>query len=307
MYIDGETLRLATYDGRVLWRVRTALPALAVTGFQQQPLVIYANGLLQIVDFTNGQPVETWRLPLADGITLASAPIPFGDELLFHTSDNHLVAVNATRRDFRWQLSDIPAFVRVHTAPQMIALLTQDHTLYLISPDGKLIKSVGLRASASFTTAHDGSLVVYGLGGLWRVDSQGAWSLLVEEAQAQSGTNAVHMTDDARLYAFDGTTLRAYAPNSTIERWAVPLSVSGGLTLSRFAEILVLTSQHGHLMAINDQGVLCGVARVYGDDRALVWQALGKDGVLRVAVGDHVIGLDWASWTAPCQNSPASN
>ncbi|MBC8100251.1 MAG: M23 family metallopeptidase, partial [Armatimonadetes bacterium] len=49
MYLDGRTLRLATYDGRVLWRVVLNAPALAVIESRGQPTIVYADGLMQTV------------------------------------------------------------------------------------------------------------------------------------------------------------------------------------------------------------------------------------------------------------------
>ena len=53
-------------------------------------------------------------------------------------------------------------------------------------------------------------------------------------------------------------------------------------------------------------GVLCAAGRIYGDRRALLWVSpddgsTPADNVLRVAVGDHVIGVDWQRFTSACR------
>ncbi|HEX2623302.1 MAG TPA: peptidoglycan DD-metalloendopeptidase family protein, partial [Phototrophicaceae bacterium] len=245
MYVDGQTLRLATYDGRVLWRVLLDQPALAVTGYQRQPLVIYANGMMQIVDY-EGQMVNQWQIP---DVTFASAPIVADDQLLFRTTDDALIAVNENRHEIVWKLEDVPPFTQSYVTPQTIALLTLDHRLMLISRDGKLRDTVQLRAPASFATASDGSLIVYGHGGLWKVDENGKWSLLTENALTEGNSTALLMSgsNEGQFFAFDGASLHAYASAGT-ESWSLPLVLSGQVTMTDEDGILLLVSTHGQII-----------------------------------------------------------
>lgn len=296
MYGDGETLRMATYDGRVLWRILLDQAPLAVVGYQRQPLVIYPGGRVQIVDY-QGIALETWTIP---DVLLDSEPLVSGSDLLFHTADNALIALGENRKAIRWRLDDVPPFTRAHVTPQTIALLTQDQRVLLISPEGELRDTVQLRGAASFATALDGSLVVYGRGGLWRVDSEAKWTLMIDTVAAAE-VNGVEVLPDNRIAAFDGNSLKMYAAASGAEAWSLPLVMSGQVAMDLIDNILLLVSNHGQIIAASPDGVLCGVANIYGDNQAFAWQNLGGDGVLRVGVGDQVIGLDWQSFTQPCR------
>lgn len=297
MYLDGQALKLATDDGRVLWRVLLNQPAVAVIGYQRQPLVVYADGTMQTVDY-NGNVIDNWTLQGLDGKTLTADWFEADDQLLFHTTDNTLIAVSENRREVLWMLEEVPPFVRAHVTPQMIALLTASDQLLLLSRDGDLRETVSLRGVANFATGEDGALVVFNRGGLWRVDSAGDWELLIEQPKAQTDSNAVLLMDHGRAFTYDGAVLNAYAFNT--EQWSLPLPMTGKVLMSMFDSTLVVTSAHGQIMAVDDSGVLCGAVRVYGDDRAVLWQSLDETGILRVGVGDQVIGIDWQRFTQPC-------
>ncbi len=298
MYIDGQTLRLATYDGRVLWRVLLDQPALAVTAYQGQPLVIYADGRMQLVDY-EGTPVQTWRIP---EVSLSGAPIPVGDELLVRTTDHALVLLDATRQNIRWRLEDVPSFIQAHVSPQFIALLTRDHRVLLLSREGNLLQTSELRGAASFATLPDGSLAVYSQGGLWQVDANGTWSLLHESAAAAGDSSAVLVLPDNRIVVYDGALLRAYTANSGQASWSMPLRLTGQITLTYEPTTghLLLLSKQGEIAVADPNGSLCGTMRVYGHDTAHVWQQVSDDGIWRIGIGDQVIGLDYATFTRAC-------
>jgi len=40
--------------------------------------------------------------------------------------------------------------------------------------------------------------------------------------------------------------------------------------------------------------------QIYGDHRSGAWHSLGNDGVLRLAVGDQLLGLDWLRFIGGC-------
>ncbi|MBC8099502.1 MAG: PQQ-binding-like beta-propeller repeat protein, partial [Armatimonadetes bacterium] len=309
MYLDGRTLRLATYDGRVLWRVVLNAPALAVIESRGQPTVVYADGLMQTVD-GDGAPLDSWRLPLNASLnsdeTLLSVHTTAPDSAFVRTSQGALLAVDMAERALRWRMEDVPSFGQIQVTPTLVALLTHDQRLLVLNQaDGALLSSAQLRDSGSLALLPDGALALYGVGGLWRIDpanAGGEWALLNESARAQTGgVNALTVLPDNRIFAFDGATLRAYASDSGVEMWALPLAVSGQPQISVIdTDTVLLTSTHGQIIAVSHGGQLCGAAQVYGDDRATLWAALGSDNVLRVAVGNQVLGLDWAAFSLPC-------
>jgi hypothetical protein len=47
-------------------------------------------------------------------------------------------------------------------------------------------------------------------------------------------------------------------------------------------------------------GGLCNATQIYGDERAREWHSLGADGVLRIAIGDQILGLDWQRFLSGC-------
>jgi murein DD-endopeptidase MepM/ murein hydrolase activator NlpD len=298
MYIDGQALKLATYDGRVLWRVLLQKPAIGVIGHQRQPLVVYADGTMQIVDY-EGKYVDGWTLAGLDGKTLLPKPVPMGEGLLFQTSDGTLLAVSGDRREIRWKLENVPRAVHTHVTPQTIALLTRSAQLLLISPEGKLRDTIQLRGKAGFASASDGALAVFGRGGLWRVDANNQWSLLVESPRAENDSSALLVENEQRIFAFDGSALRRFEGNTEV--WSLPLQLEGSVRMRELDGVLLLISAHGQILAVSDSGVLCGAAQVYGSDGALIWDTLSDDGVLRIGVGDQVLGMDWEKFVLPCQ------
>lgn len=313
LYIDGTTLRLATYDGRVLWRVILDQPALAVVDSPGQPVVLMQDGSVRQIDPSNeGTLLDSWRIP---DVTFATdPPIQIEDQILLRTTDDTLVALSADRRSIDWRVEDVPRWQRAYYTETMIALLTQNNRLMLLSRDGELISTAQLRGGASFATAPDGQLVVYGRGGLWKVNDSGEWGLLVESGGTSasmpasapgSAASAVHLTDSGQIYAFDGSAFNAYTADGA-EQWSVPMVMNGKISIQPVGELLLLVSNYGELAAVQPDGVLCAAGRIYGDQRTLLWISpddgtAPTDNVLRVAVGDQVIGIDWQRFTAACR------
>lgn len=299
LYADRATLRRATPDGRVLWRVALEKPAAALVGFQGNPLIVYTDGIVQRVDF-EGALGESWSA----NQQLDPHPLALGDGWLFHTPGNTLVALSADLRTVLWQLEDMPPFVRGHLTGQTIGLITPDNEILTISSAGQLLDRAQLRDHAGLATLpDDGALVVYSRGGLWKVDASGQWSApfaWADQIPPVDGTGAISFDGLARLYAFDGRTLRAYDRESNLLWETLIPDVRGISRLDLTERALLLVSSHGHILAVSAQGAVCGRARLYADDRARLWYDLGADGILRVAVADQFLGLDWARFTRGC-------
>ncbi|MCU0497722.1 MAG: M23 family metallopeptidase [Anaerolineae bacterium] len=290
MYRDGGTLRMATYDGRVLWRIAQTEPIVAVLPYQGQPMVVYRDGTITLIDY-EGQITRSWQIP---EINLRPDPFLVGENWVFQTEDDTLIALDADRQTIIWRLTDLPVIARVHVSADWIALLSQDQDLWLIDHNGQLQVSAAMRGMASFATLPDGDLAVYGRGGLWRVDSAGLWSLLNEESIAITDANAVAITADGAAYTFDGVQL--HAPDHS---WAIPLSVNGKATLTPIADYLLLTSTDGQMAVMSLTGQLCSALQIYRG--ASVWATLAEDQILRMILGDQVIGFDWSTLTQPCR------
>lgn len=296
LILDGNTLKRATADGRVLWRKLLAKPAVSVLGYQGTPLITYTDGSIQPVDYdgTLGESVAS------AAAAPDSPPLTVGDLLIYHTTANELVAAYLPdRHKVAWRLANVPPFVRGVVATQVIGLLTTDEIL-VISLDGQLLSRAKLRAEGNLTAAPNGTLVAYTHGGLWTINPQGSWALLLDTAPPNPGSGAALALQDGRTALFDGQTLTFYqrdgSPGTKI---AVP-AIAGRAELAQFGNILLLVSTHGDIAALGEIGGVCAQTRVFGDDRAAIWYSLGEDSVLRVAIADQIIGLDWKRFARGC-------
>jgi outer membrane protein assembly factor BamB len=297
LVIDGGLLRGVTVDGRVLWRVALENRAVSIDGFQGSAYLTYANGDITRVDL-EGTPLERWSLDFAP----QSPPFSLNGTPIYHTTDNALVGLNPDRREIVWRVDDVPAYSRVHVSDALIALVTASNDrLLLYSHEGALIDEATLRDGAALATHPEGDLIVYSQGGLWHVDAEGVWSEYLLDAPEGGGTSAVTLLEDGRLYLLDGPNVYAYTAEGVLDWEArLPLEITGQAEMTAYGNGLVITSTHGHIVVVRQTGGVCGFTRIYGDDRADLWHQLGADNVLRVSVGDQIIGLDWLRFAGSC-------
>lgn len=302
LYLDGAgtTLRRATSDGRVLWRLRLEKPAVYLEGFQGAPLLVFADGTHQyVVNIeTGGLGEASWQLD-AD---LLSAPVALGELLLYPAANDTLVAVDGTRREIAWRVQGVRPYVRVHVATDglntMLGWLTADNELLTLSSSGELLDRAQLQASPALATAPDGTLLVYSLGGLWQVNRAGDWSLFHEDLRAQNESSAILQVAEL-LFLFDGVQMQAYSGGNLL--WsATPPPVSGRARLTLQDELLLLTTNHGDIILMGQSGTICNFTEVYGSDAARQWVTLGTDGTLRLAIADQILGLEWGRFAATC-------
>ncbi len=304
VYIDGQRIKRLTSDGRVLWRINLNREAVAVTGYEGQPLLTYADGTMQLINL-EGSLAEAWQT----GYSFDSAPLFVGDYLMFHTSDNRLVLLDEARQSALWEVEGIPSYIRAYVAGDVsdftVAIITQDRTIMTITRSGGLQYTGHLRDTGSFATATDGALLVYTRGGLWRVDKQGQWRLAKEDAPAGGGSSAILVTPDERMYLFDGQILYAFNRDG-LALWQTPIpNVQGMTNLTVYGDKLLLSSSYGQLFALHSDGRRCGQLRVYGDATTRLYHELGRDNVLRVysgnrLLGAHMMGIDWQVFTSAC-------
>lgn len=294
---DGATVRRITPDGRILWRVIGDKSVAGVTGFQANPLLFYGDGTVGRVDF-EGNAGERWQLEFAPN----SVPLQVGEALVFHTANEQLVAVSADRREVLWALNDIPAYDVSQVSNNLIALATETE-IRLISHAGALIDTVQIEDGVSLAASPDGDLLAYTRGGLWRIDATGTWSQAIDaEIPSEStGSRAVYAAEDGRIFLTNGTDLYAYSRLGT-QVWGadLPQAVSGRVEIYQYDDLVLLLSNHGNIIVAREGGGFCGYTRIYGNDDDRLWHDLGDDGILRVIIGQQILGLAWEQFNAGC-------
>lgn len=297
LYLDANRLGRVTPDGRSLWRINLERPAVAITEHEGRPLLTYADGLMQRVNI-DGTLADRWET----GVALGEPVVIHDDLLIFHTPGHHLIAFGPDRQTVLWQLPDVPPVVRAEVAAQVVGLMTATNEMLTVSLRGQLLDRANLREIGSMAAAPNGELRTYTAGGLWAILADGTWVEELEGVPAGGSSRAVLYTADDELYFYDQAVLHAY-DRSRLLRWQVQLpDTIGGLTaLAEYGDILLLTSDHGNIVALQKTtGGVCGITQIFGSDRARFWHSLGADGILRVAVSDQILGLDWRTFLGGC-------
>jgi hypothetical protein len=198
----------------------------------------------------------------------------------------------------------VPPIESSQVAGDVIGLMTESNEMLILSSQGQLLDR---GASGSMVTDADGRLLAYTPDGVFVISADGQRTPLIANAPPASDSSAVLVAQDGTLYLFNAdarsstSTLFAYDANRE-QRWAVSLPYMPGLTqLTDYESALLLTGSHGYILAIQPStGAICGQMRIYGSRRARVWHDFGVDGVLRVAVADQVLGLDWQTFLGGC-------
>jgi hypothetical protein len=302
LYMDAYRLRGITPDGRILWRLNFDNPAVGLTPFQDRVLVTFADGTMQRVNL-DGTMADNWQT----GVAVNGAPLAAGEALIFTTPDDSLVAFDSLRQSALWRLDGGRPILRGESAGDVIGLLLDNREILAVSPQGQLLDRAQLRSIGSLDTAPDGSLLAYTSGGLWTISPEGQWATLLDDAPPGGDATALLAAQDGHLYLLNAqaeanaSTLYAYdAAHNRL--WQVAFPYMPGLTeLTDYGSALLLTGNHGQIIAIEPStGAICGQMRVYGSTRARVWHEMGVDGVLRVAVADQVLGIDWQEFLGGC-------
>jgi murein DD-endopeptidase MepM/ murein hydrolase activator NlpD len=302
VYADSanRTLRRATADGRILWRQDYETDIAGISGFQGRVLVFFTDGRVQAISAEDGGRRDDWQLAM----TLDQGMFEVGEWLVFGDGDGGLVAIDETRRAILWRMNDIGRVVRSFVAGEglniVIGVINDQQELVQISGSGSFINRAQLRAMGSFARADDGTLLAYGLGGLWRISLDGTWSLEIIEPTSQNASNAAYVTEGGRIYLYDGQNLHAFNRDEA-PLWQLTLEgVTGYSTLTQYGAFLLLTSTGGDIIALNDGGRLCQRTKIQGSEGYRVWHDLGDDGILRIALADQIIAFDWATFTQAC-------
>lgn len=291
IYLDTGRVARVTNDGRVLWRTILEREAVALLPGTNAAIIFYADGRMQPVN-DQGALGTSWET----GIAPVGSPMLVGSGFVFSTADGGLVALNSDALTVGWRLSNVPPIARWASSAGVLALVTTTDELIVLANGTEISRQV-LTGTGSVTPTSDGALLAYANGAVWRIDAP----YTPDGQPARTGGSALAPAPDGRTFVLDGGVLTGYAPDmSTLYQYAVP-GVGGAFDLILAGEILIFTSTHGDIGAVRtSDGVLCGLTRIFGDDRAHVWSALGDDGILRVGVADQFVGVDWRAFLGAC-------
>jgi outer membrane protein assembly factor BamB len=143
-------------------------------------------------------------------------------------------------------------------------------------------------------------LLAYTRGGLWRIQPDGVWSVMLDGVPPGNAASAV-LADEGGITLFDGAQLLRYDRNGRMV-WQIPLAaVKGQVSLAHDGPFILLTSSDGTILAVRSaDGAVCNTTRIYGDLRSRLWSSLDTDGMLRVYVADQILGLDWRDFLLAC-------
>ncbi|MBK8024113.1 MAG: peptidoglycan DD-metalloendopeptidase family protein [Chloroflexi bacterium] len=296
--LDANRVLGISADGRVLWRTNLDRRAVALLPDRIVPdgaLIVYADGGIQPVNPDGGLGGAR-----SMGVAFTGPPVLAGSQWIFPTPDGGLAALDSGLSAVLWRLENVGRAVRMAASPRMIGVVTEDSRLITLALDGTILDTALLREPGGLTTTPGGDLLLYSLGGLWQIGSDGQWSLRRADAPPGGAHAAAVEATDGGLYAFDGYALRGYVPDL---RWETALpGVQGAVSLTMEANgILLLTSSAGDVIAVQAAaGGLCNRVRLYGDARSRMWRAVGDDGLLRLHVADQIVGFDWQDFLMAC-------
>jgi hypothetical protein len=293
------SLRRVLPDGRILWRTRLTAPAVHVTAFQGSSYLVLGDGRWQSIDVETGSLAEAWRIA---GFNPIGAAFELVGWQVYPLAGDRLAAVDETRRSLVWTLDGIPPFVRAFVANEgvnaVFALLTRENEVIRVAGAGVELGRTTLRYPASFAQNSRGDLLIYSWGGLWQVDLTQEWREYL--AVPHGGESGALWRESGRLLVFDGQRLLAYdAVNAPLWEVSIP-GVSGAVEMRRYGSAVLLVSTGGTIAAIGDSGVVCNQAQTAPAPAARLWHGLLADNVLRVAVGDQIVGFDWGRFTQGC-------
>jgi hypothetical protein len=291
LILDIDRIIRLTSDGRVLWRTNLERPAAALLPRLRAALIVYADGRMQPISI-DGALEGAWET----GVAPEGAPMFVGSQVAFRTTEGALVGLNADGLGVLWRLESVPPIARWASSGGVLALATTTDELLVIA-GGALVSRRTLTGAGSIAPLADGTLLGYAADAIWRIDAP----YTPDGAPGQTGGSALASAPDGRLFVLDDGVLTAFSPDMGIlYQYAVP-GVGGAFSVALEGDILRFVSTHGHIGAVRvGDGALCGLTRIFGDDRARVWSALGGDGVLRVGAADQFVGIHWRRFLGAC-------
>ncbi|MFW5692134.1 MAG: M23 family metallopeptidase [Chloroflexota bacterium] len=296
LVVDGDRLRRVTNDGRIMWRVTLPARAVNLHGLAAQSFVTLADGDVLQVNVENGALTFAYALDFQP----TAPPLDITNGRLYPTSTGTLNAVSVDQRETYWQADAAPTFEHGIATDSLVVLASQEAVTFY-SADGLLLDTAELEAGAALAATPEGDAILYTRGGLWRVDSTGEWSLLLSDIPPGGSNSAVLMMADGRIYLTDGSVIYAYNPDGSAAWQArLPQQLEGRIHLQNWDGILFIIATHGRFVALRDSGGVCGFGAMYGDEDATLWYDRGPDNVLRISLGDRIMGFGWERLTNAC-------
>ncbi|HRF95382.1 MAG TPA: hypothetical protein PLZ51_09305, partial [Aggregatilineales bacterium] len=145
-------------------------------------------------------------------------------------------------------------------------------------------------------------LIAYTWGGLWQISPRAEWSLLASDAPTGGEAHGVGVGQDGRIFITSQDALHIFsAQGERISQISLPKPLTGVVSIHQYDDILFIVSGDGELIALREDGLICGQLRIYGGESDNHhWQAMGTDGTLRLRVGYLTMGLDWSQFIRGC-------
>lgn len=296
LFLDAGRLGRLTPDGRLLWRITPERSPVAISAYEGAPLLIYADGVMQHVGL-DGSLGERWDT----GIAPAGPPLTAGALWLLPVADGGVVAFGPDLRAPLWSVDGVGTPDAAQAAGQIIGVTTAEDRLLTLTRDGRVLHRAQLRGVGALAVDQDGALLAYTSGGLWSILADGVWRSAADDPPPSDEARALLRAADGTLYLFDGGALHAYDRAGT-PRWraAVP-GVGGRAMLTQHGDRLLLISSGGTIAALDPAtGALCRQIALAGAAGGRAWSRLGADGVLRIALDNQIIALNWAQFSATC-------
>jgi murein DD-endopeptidase MepM/ murein hydrolase activator NlpD len=295
LVLTPENITRILPDGRAFWRTGLDREAVAITGFQGNALLHYADGTIQLIA-PEGNLGDTWRTD----ITATGAPFAW-DDLLAFPSSNGLTALGRDRQGITWTVPDVPTFTGVTVAGQVVALQTSDDELVTLARGNRaIVDRAQLGEHAALAVAPDGGLWAYTEGGLWQMLADGVWTPAPFDAPLPISAAGMTITERGEFMLYDGETLYSLTRDGETD-WSVILpDLSGEVHMQTLDGQTLLFSSSGHIATVADSGYQCRV-QVHGtDSNNRLWSELGEDGLLRIMMGATLVGLDWDAFRDGC-------
>jgi hypothetical protein len=303
LFLDQSRLRYLTPDGRVLWRINLTKPAVGILNLSGSSMLIYADGNMQVVNEDGTLGEIYWQTPaLIDRVF----PAYSNDlHLLAHTTDNTLVLYDVAAKTVAWRVENVAPIVQIGAGADTFAVLTAANELIYMTRVGDLLD----RQQVSEPISLGDGVLAYTTGGVSQLTGLG-WTPLLENIPPGGGTSAVLGVGEGQfnlLYTsapdttgFSATYLAYYVNGAPVWQYELP-NVGGTAELNLMGNVLLVTTTYGNIIALQaETGALCNAVQVYGDRRSILWHGLGEDGVLRVAVADQILGIDWGRFIGGC-------
>ncbi len=299
---DNGRLKALNPSGQVLWRyiLSQDLNVVGVLPYDGQILVADHEGRMQLWSQAGGF-LEAWQLPHQ----VDTAPYRWGDLLVVHTPADELIAYGPDRVE-RWRVAGVRRPVYFQGTDRLLVVESIRHTMTFLAIDGTIRGRATLRVPGAAAPAPDGGLYVRSQAGLWHVLPDGSWTWLNDPPGVSRASSALYSLPDGRFFVYAGggdRALYAYDAAGGL-RWSVTLE---GLTgrpflLADGSGALLLADGYGQIVAIGtDSGAQCNQLHVWGSWRSGAWAGLGPDGVMRLHIGDQVLGLRWTAFAGGCR------